>query len=185
VIAKLLARLGRDRRGIAFAETAVALSVLSVTTLAGVEIGRYVLLTQKLDRVSAAMADLAAQGQSISVGDLENLFAAAGEILKPFSFDGAGTVIVSSISKNGANPVKVDWQRAGGGDLSVGSAIGMEGGNATLPADFVVRSGEEVIVAEVYYNFTPWLTPQLAPATQLYHRSFFRPRQGLLTTLQP
>ena len=48
-----------------------------------------------------------------------------------------------------------------------------------------MRPGEEVIVAEVYYNFTPWLAPQVAPATQLYHRAFYRPRQGPLTTLLP
>jgi Flp pilus assembly protein TadG len=185
VIAQLFARLRRDRSGIAFAETAIALSVLSMTTLAGVEIGRYVLLTQKLDRISATVADLAAQGESISVGDLDNLFAAAQEIIKPFALDGAGSVIVSSVSKSGANPARVDWQRSGGGGLSVGSAIGTAGGPATLPPDFTVRSGEEVIVAEVYYNFTPWIAPQVAPTTQLYHRSFFRPRQGLLTVLQP
>jgi hypothetical protein len=175
----------RDRRGLVFAEAAISLSVLSLTTLGGVEIGRYVLLTQKLDRVAASAADLASQGQTVSVSDLNNIYSATSEILKPFSLNGTGTVIVSSVSATGTNPPVVDWQQVGGGTISVGSAIGTAGGNATLPPELAIRPGEEVIVAEVYYNFTPWLAPNVAPATQLYHRAFFRPRQGLLTTLQP
>jgi Flp pilus assembly protein TadG len=175
----------RDSGGSVYAETAVSLLVLSLTTLAGVEIGRYVLLKQKLDRAVASVADVAAQGQTISVADLDNLYAAAVDILKPFTLDGVGTVIVSSVSTTGANPPKVDWQRAGGSDISVGSAIGAEGQNATLPAELTVRSGEEVIVAEVYYNFTPWLAPWVASPGQIYNRAFYRPRQGPLTTLQP
>ena len=178
-------RLMRDARGAVYAETAVSLLVLSLTTLAGVEIGRYVLLIQKLDRAVASVADIAAQGQTISVNDLDNMFSAAIDIMKPFTLDGVGTVIVSSVSKTGVAAPKVDWQRAGGSTLSIGSAIGFTGGNATLPPELTVRAGEEVIVAEVYYNFTPWLAPEIAPATQLYNRAFYRPRQGPLTTLQP
>jgi len=185
ILRRLLARLRREERGMVLVETAFALSVLSFTTLAGVEIGRFVLLTQKLDRAAASVADMAAQGSTISVGDLNNLFSAAGEIVKPFALSGDGTVIVSSVSKNGTNPAKLDWQRSGGGSLSVGSAIGVAGGVASLPGDLIVRAGEEIIVAEVYYNFTPWLAPDVAPAAQLYHRAFFRPRQGPLTTLLP
>jgi Flp pilus assembly protein TadG len=182
---RFFARLVNDTRGLVFAETAISLSVLSFTILAGLEVGRYVLLTQKLDRAVSSVADITAQGTSVSVADLDNVFAAATEIIKPFSFSGTGTVIISSVSATGANPPVVDWQRAGGGSISIGSVIGIAGGNATLPADITVRSGEEVIVSEIYYNFTPWLAPQVAPATQLYHRAFYRPRQGPLTTLLP
>jgi Flp pilus assembly protein TadG len=83
ILRRLLARLRREERGMVLVETAFALSVLSFTTLAGVEIGRFVLLTQKLDRAAASVADMAAQGSTISVGDLNNLFSAAGEIVKP------------------------------------------------------------------------------------------------------
>jgi Flp pilus assembly protein TadG len=185
MIARLLERFRRDASGMVLAETAVAMTILTFTTLAGIEIGRYVLLIQKLDRVAAATADLTAQGSSISVADLNNLFAAAGEIIKPFSLTATGTVIVSSVSAVGANPPRVDWQRVGAGGLSVPSAVGATGANAVLPADFVVRSGEEVIVSEVYYDFTPWLAPNVAPPVRLYNRAFFRPRQGSLTTLLP
>jgi Flp pilus assembly protein TadG len=181
----LIERFLRDTRGLVFAEAAVSLSVLSVTLLGGLEMGRYVLLTQKLDRVAATVADVAAQGQTISVADIDNLFAAANDILKPFSLGPAGAVIVSSVSATGANPAKVDWQREGGGTLDVSSAIGSSGNTATMPPDFTVRPGEEVIVGEVYYNFTPWLAPDVVATRQLYHRAFYRPRQGPLTTLQP
>jgi Flp pilus assembly protein TadG len=184
-MASRFTRLMHDASGVVYVETAVSLLILSLTILAGIEIGRYVLLAQKIDRAVASVADIAAQGQTISVADLNNLFSAAIDILKPFSLEGVGTVIVSSVSTTGANPPVVDWQRAGGSTLSIGSAIGVAGGTATLPAELTVRAGEEVIVAEVYYNFTPWLAPEVAPAAQLYNRAFYRPRQGPLTTLQP
>src|SRR5262245_46467887 len=96
---RLLSRLRREERGLVLAETAVALSVLCFTMLAGVEIGRYVLLAQKLDRVASSVADMTSQGTTVSVNDLNNMFAAAAEIAKPFDLPEVGLVIISSISK--------------------------------------------------------------------------------------
>lgn len=180
---RLASRLARERKGSIFIETAIALSFLSTLTVGGVEAARFVLLSQKLERVASTTADLAASGQSISVGQLDQLFVASQEIAKPFDLAADGTVIVSSVSASGGSGPRVDWQRSGGGTLSTGSAIGQPGGAATLPNGFQVRDGEEVIVAEVYYAFEPFLAPDIIGPTQLYRVSFFRPRLAPLTTL--
>ncbi len=178
-----LARFATDRGASVFVETAIALSFLTTLTVGGVEAARYVLLAQKLERVVSTTADLASSGQSISTSDLDQLFIASQGIAQPFDLSGRGTVIVSSVSASGGTAPRVDWQRAGGGNLSVGSGIGVQGGLANLPNGFVVRDGEEVIVAEVYYAFEPFIAPDIIGPSQLYRVSFFRPRFSALTTL--
>ena len=54
-----------------------------------------------------------------------------------------------------------------------------------MPAGLTVIDGETVIVAEVMFDYTPWLYDAVIGATQLYHTSFFRPRLGTLTTVDP
>ncbi len=179
----LIARFGAERRGSIFVELALALSFLTTLTVGGVETARYVLLVQKIERVVSTSADLASSGLTISSGDLDQIFAASREIAVPFDLSANGTVIVSSVSVTGNNPPRIDWQRAGGGNLSVGSAIGQPGGVATLPNGFTIRDGEEVIVAEVYYAFEPFLAPDLIAPSQLYRVAFFRPRLAPLTAL--
>jgi Flp pilus assembly protein TadG len=180
---RLLRRFARARRGSIFIETAFALSFLATLTVGGVEAARFVLLAQKIERVASTTADLASAGQTISVGDLDQLFVASQEIAKPFDIATEGRVIVSSVSSLGGNPARVDWQRASGGNPSFGSAIGQPGGVATLPNGFQVRDGEEVIVAEVYYAFQPFIAPEVIGPSQLYRVSFFRPRLNPLTAL--
>ncbi len=182
-LTELLARFAADRGGAIFIEAAIALSFLTTLTVGGVEAARYVLLAQKIERVASTTADLASSGLTISNGDLNQLFDASQQIAKPFDLSDHGTVIVSSVSVSGANPPRIDWQRAGGGHLSVGSAIGVAGGVATLPTGFTVRDGEEVIIAEVYYSYEPFFAPDLFPAAQLYRVAFYRPRLAPLTTL--
>jgi hypothetical protein len=65
----------------------------------------------------------------------------------------------------------------------ISSQIGAVGADATLPAGFVVRDGENVIITEVYYNFSPLFAPDIIQPQNLYHRAMFRPRFGTLTTL--
>jgi Flp pilus assembly protein TadG len=178
-----LARLATDRTGSIFIETAIALSFLSTLIVGGIEAARYVLLAQKLERVVSTAADLASAGQTISTSDIDQIFAAGREIAQPFDLSANGTVIVSSVSASGGTPPRVDWQRAGAGNLSVGSAIGVAGGIANLPQGFTVRDGEEVIVAEVYYAFEPFIAPDIIGPSQLYRVSFFRPRFAPLTAL--
>ena len=60
---------------------------------------------------------------------------------------------------------------------------GSAGGNATLPAGLTVSATESLIVAEVYYNFSPYFFAKVAPAKVLYRPAFFRPRIGDLETI--
>ncbi|MFT5488979.1 MAG: Flp pilus assembly protein TadG [Paracoccaceae bacterium] len=178
--------LWRDRGGASLIELGFAMPILVTLLLGGVEIARYVLLHQKLDRVSSSIADLVSQAENISVADLQNIFDAAQFVAKPFNLPADGTVIVSSISNPlGGQATKVNWQQAGAGSVPATSQIGTPGGSVTLPTGFVVADGQTIIIAEVFYDYEPWILGEITGAKQIYHRALFRPRYGGLTTLAP
>lgn len=182
----LLARLRRACRGSVAAEFAMAMPVMILIALGGTEIARYVLLSQKLARTAVTMADLVSQAETLTESDVTQLFAAVTPVMEPFTVGSNEVVIVSSIAATGGNPPTVAWQRTGGGTLSgEASKFGSEGAAATLPSGFVVRDGESVIVAEVYYDYAPMFTAGVVGEQMLYHRAMFRPRFGSLAALSP
>jgi Flp pilus assembly protein TadG len=183
---KRLRRLARDTGGALMIEMAFAMPVLVLLTLGGVEIARYVLLHQKLDRVASSIADLVSQAETVSVGDLQNVFDAAAYVAAPFDLAGSGTVIVSSVSNPaGSAGTQINWQQSGGGSVPATSQIGTVGGGATLPDGFSVADAQSIIIAEVFYDYAPWIVGGITGTGRLYQRALFRPRYGGLTTLFP
>jgi hypothetical protein len=174
-----------DRRAVVLVEMAMIMPVVVVLALGGFEITRFALLQQKLDRLSVTIADMVAQSKTMSAGNLDQIFAATSSVMAPFAVGDISAVIVSSVSATGGQVAKVAWQRNGGGSLTAVSGIGAVSQPALLPAGFVVRDGENAIIAESYYDFTPMFIPDLVPPRRLYHRAMFRPRFGSLAVLSP
>ncbi len=179
-----LRKLLGDRSGSILIELAVAMPILTTITLGGIEVSRLVLINQKLDRVAASTSDLVAQAETISATDISNLFEAAKFVIKPFELADRGVVIVSSVSAIDGNPPQVNWQQSGGGALAAASAVGSPGGAATLPPGFTIISGDNVIIAEVFYDYVPWPISGVTSNRRLYHFALFRPRFGALNALQ-
>ena len=168
--------------GLASVEIAVALPVLVGLLLSGVEVTRYILLHQKLERASATIADLAAREESISESKISDIFQITDEVLKPFDITANTTVILSSITKSGGSTPIVRWQRAYGSSSTgpTGSQFGQVGETATLPDGFVMRSGEGVVTAEVAHDFEATFLTDLIPDTTLYKSAIYRPRYGAM-----
>ncbi|HEX2115596.1 MAG TPA: TadE/TadG family type IV pilus assembly protein [Alphaproteobacteria bacterium] len=186
-----LRRLSSDIRGSFLAEFAAAMPVLVLLFLGGIEVSRFALLNQKMDRVATAMGDLVAQAETLSETELNQLFLAVNHVASPFDIMGNGTVIVSSMSippparvGDPPNPPKITWQRKTG-SLIASSQIGAQGARPTLPAGLTLADKQTIIAAEVYYEFRPMLISALVPGQEIYHRAFFRPRLGALTALSP
>lgn len=183
---QLVRRFLKDRRGSLLVESGIMIAVISMITLSGVELARYTLLHQKMERIAASIGDLIAQAPTISNADVVNIFDAIEEVAKPFQMGPNGMVIVSSIgASDGSGPI-LNWQRNGGGGLVSTSQIGStEGAVANLPAGLTLIDGETIIVAEVFYTYTPWIYDGLVSNSSIYHTAFFRPRLGSLTTISP
>ena len=166
-------------------EFAFIMPILVFVMLAGVDLVRFAMLHQKLNRAAVTLADVTSQYQSLSVGQVNQIFDAVEHVIAPFPLGANGQVVISSISKTGTNPVVVDWQRFGPGTAPAVSNYGVAGGNATLPVGFTVEAGQSVIAAEVFYDFEPLLFPQILPPRRVEQTAFFRPRFDALSTLAP
>ena len=184
MIRRLINKFRRDERGLVAVELAVAIPVLLTLIVSGVEITRYVVLNQKLDRAAATMADLVAQAESLSEGDLEILFTATRYVMEPFDIQAKGSAVVSSISKETSTAPKVNWKRTYGGGSGCGN-FGSQGSAANLPSGLIVRDGESIVVTEICYEFTPTFTDSASTARTLYSYSVFRPRFSGLTKIYP
>lgn len=181
---RLFQALGADRRGALTVEVAFAMLVLSGLLMSGIEITRYVLLNQKIERASSSVADLVARAEVLAEADLADIFVASNFVVQPFDIAGQGRVIISSISVSGGAPAEVNWQRSFGAG-SGSSTFGSEDGAATLPSGFSLNNGESAIAVEAFYDFVPMFAPETIAATQIYRYSVLRPRFGSLTSVSP
>jgi len=181
---KTLRKFLKDRHGTLAVEMAMATPVIFGLLVAGVEVTRYVLLNQKVERTSATMADLVSQAEVLSEAGLNNLFAAGNHVMAPYDLGSDGRIIVSSIVNQDGAQATIAWQRSygGGGGASV---FGSESNMAQLPTDFVVRSGENVITVEVFFDYEPMLVTPAVTSTNVYNAALFRPRFGSLAAIAP
>lgn len=184
--ATLARRLGcRDSRGNSAVEFGLIVPVLLVLVLGSVDLARFVILNQKLDRVAVSMADLVARAETIAETDFTDIFIAADHIAEPFELGAFGSVIISAVTNPDGDGAAVAWQRLGGGSYAATSRLGAEGDTATLDDGFEVREGETAIISEVFFDFTPLLSELIVAARVVYKRSYHRPRLGTLDCVEP
>lgn len=164
-------------------EFALALPVLMIMLLASAELGRFVLLNQKIDRVAITMSDLVARAETINETELDDIFNAAAHVAEPFDLGGSGRVIISSVTNDDGDSATIAWQRSGGGSFIKASELGTEGETADLPEDFAVREGETAIISEVFFDFEPFLSELIVSPRVVYRRAHHRPRLGTLDTI--
>jgi Flp pilus assembly protein TadG len=179
-----LARWKLGTTGNIAVEFALTLPVLMLLMLGSAEMARFVILHQKIDRVAVTMSDLVARAETISESELDDIFIAAEQVAEPFDLPNLGVVIVSAVTNDDGTGPTVAWQRSGAGTASHASQIGTEGNPATLTADFEVREGETAIIAEVFYDFEPFLSELVVEPQTLYRRAHHRPRLGTLEEIE-
>lgn len=179
-------------QGVAAIEFALLLPFLAILILGATEVSRFILIRQKLEQTTSTMADLVTQGGTVSSSGLDEIGRGAEVLMRPFAFN--ASLIFSSFANpseaigNCINPNVqcVAWQYSPYG--SHGSQFGSVGGIPTLPGGYQVAADQNIIGAEMYYEYqplfplTPRLMPFLAPTT-LYATALYAPRQDLLLTL--
>ena len=175
---RLARRFLYDRRGSALVEMAILMPIFALLLIGSVEVARYILVVQKIDKAAVTMADLVAQERELTDSQLAGLFEAVDLVATPFSITDDGAVLVSSVSRDVDDVARVAWQRQGAGTLSVTSQVGQVGDTATLPGGFTLREEESVVVAEVFYEFTSFWAPDIIAPRQIYFRALFRPRRS-------
>ena len=174
--------LKRDE-GIAMVEFAILLPVLLTFFYGCIEITRYVLISQKVEKLAFTVADVASQNKTLTQADLTALMSAANDIMRPYTMGSNGVILLSSLYRaDGAQTATVNWTRSGGGTLVTQSRFGVQGAVPTMPAPFTFDNKENVIAAEVFFRFAPLITDQFFGTRTVYRAAFYRPRLGDLVT---
>jgi hypothetical protein len=185
----LIRRFAVQGDGVAALELALLLPVLIFILLGAFEVPRALLIYEKVTRVSAEIGDLAARQDSMIASQLTDLFSAADEIMSPFSFKTYGTVVVSSLTQaTGKDPV-IAWQCSSDTTLLLSSKIGKKGDKPVLPSGLTVGAGDNVIVAEVFYKYSPIFSNYVFDggkpfvSATYYDIAYFRPRDTATISL--
>ena len=163
----LIRRLTGDERGVSAIEFAMLAPVLIAFYMGMTEFCQGFMAQKRMGHVSATVADLVAQEETVSAATVDDIFAVGGLIMKPFPT----TTLhqrVSSVTRT-AGVAKVDWSR-GSGMTARGATSTM-----TLPAD-LVGEGESVIVAEVTYDYDSAADYLMPGLTRFSHTYYLRPR---------
>ena len=186
-VAAVLWRGLRESRGVAIVEFALALPLMITLFYGVIEVTRYILITQKTEKLAYAVADVTAQQSVATKANLDQVFAATANIMDPYSTGPNSRVIVSSIYRpanpnNGTSIATINWQYAGAGTLASTSLLGAVGATPAMPGGFTFDEKENVIAAEAYYQFSPLLTGQWFGTTIIRRVAFYKPRLAALTT---
>lgn len=173
-----------SRRGIAAVEFALTMPIW-ITLLLGASDGAYcMLVNERADRIAYTITDVVTQYQTISIANLNDIVQAAGQIMQPLTFGGNGVVIITSVYKAAGKTPTICWQYKGGGTLSKTSQIGSVGGTPVLPNGLTLNDNDNIIISEVYYNFTPmFISANLFSSNTIYRLAVYKPRLSPLITV--
>jgi len=177
-----LLNLWHDNRGVAAVEAALMFPVLLTLFIGCTEVTFKIWSTQKAEKLAVTLADVVAQTQTVAKEDLEYMVGASDNIMEPFDFGTDGVVYISSVYvTQGETVAKVNWQCKMAGSFEALSKVGVTGADAVLPEDMTLVERDNVIVAEIFYKYTPIAPGLMFDEGIVYRRAFFKPRLGALT----
>lgn len=192
---QFLSRLIRSQQGLALMEFVLVSPFILLVLFGGVELTRFMLVVQKLDKAAYALADLTAQynpstaerrAGEISAAEMNaTVFPQMQALLDPYDASTNGSAIISSIRRERTTTL-IKWQIATPGGYTDGETISsvsglspsaVNGAGAGLrdrPATFSGEAAtdiagmlgyENMIVSEVFFRYRPILSEVL---TRLY-----------------
>lgn len=184
-----LKRLLRKQDGLAYLEFAISLPFLLALLLGSIEVTRYILIAQKVEKTAVTISDVVAQSEDISTSELDSIIYAAAQVMQPYTFNTNGYVIITSVTQNGSpsisNPPTIKWRYEGGGTWVQPSNIGSGvGATANLPGNLSLNNKDNIIITEVFYNYAPIIVSNtVISGGSIYKVGVFKPRLGDLSTL--
>ncbi|HVZ01790.1 MAG TPA: TadE/TadG family type IV pilus assembly protein [Dongiaceae bacterium] len=181
---RLFGRFRRDKSGVAAIEFALILPILVLLTLGCFEVPRYVLLWQRLERASSGVSDLVAQAdEPLTANQMTDIFSAAKVLMQPYAIFTDGSIVVTSINNpTGGSGVKNTWRVACGTVNTTGTLGAVNSTPTNLPAQLSPTLDNEVLVAEIYFNYTPVFKTFIYKGSTLYAVAYTRPRNHNLMT---
>lgn len=163
----LIRRWAGDERGVSAIEFAMLAPVLIVFYMGMTEFCQGFMAQKRMGHVSATVADLIAQEETVNTATIDDVFAIGGLIMKPFPTSTLHQR-VSSVTRTGGQN-RVDWSRGDGMEARAA------GSTVTLPTD-LIGEGESVVMSEVTYDYDSAADYLMPGLTRFAHSYYLRPR---------
>lgn len=184
----LLHKLLREQRGAAFIEFAMVFPFLFLLLFGGVELARYVLIMQRVEKAAYVITDIAGQESpatdpvpagavQISVDRVRTeIFPQFTRLMGVFGNEARQTVVLSSVINTPTRGLRLRWQQVsdnilpGITSIVTGSGPTNTSGSACADAPFpgvdvplpgTMTYRENMIVGEVFYDYRPIVTSLL------------------------
>ena len=170
-----LTRFRRDREGVSAVEFALIAPVMVLLYLGMVEISMALSVDRKVTNSASALADLVAQDDVITDGEMVDILNAGAAIIAPFDADDY-SVRISSVSMSLVGEVEIDWSDA------QGMPARAAGSQPTLPAG-ILSPGRSVVWVEVAYSYNAPFR-EITGDFDIEEEFFLRPRQSLTVSRQ-
>lgn len=164
----LFARLRGDLRGVSAVEFALLAPIMIAFYFGLAEFCQGYMAQKRMGHVSAMVADLVAQSDTISGTQLADIFKVGDLIMKPFP----GAPLqqrASSLTRDTNGVVKVDWSSG------AGMAARMAGSTVVVP-DGLIANGESLIMTEATYDYDSPVDYLMPPITRFSQTYYLRPR---------
>ena len=178
---KVFTRLRRSESGLAAIEIALFAPILGLLLLGGYDVARYISIRTGVDKVAFSVADVTAQYKQLTAAAMRQVFLITGTSLTSYSSGTNGVTVLTSVYLDKTTP-KVSWQCYSSSGTGWTSKIGVAGGTATIDSSLLADVNDNVMVAEVFYKFTPVFSNFFKDSFMIYSSAVFRPRLGSLTS---
>lgn len=168
----LTKRMFRDRRATSAVEFALIAPFMILLYLGAVEVSLALSIDRKITSAASALADLVAQDDVITDGEMADIMTAGNVIIAPFN-SGPLQIRITSVLMNGADEVRVQWSDA------VGMTPYAAGGGAPVPAG-VLQRNRSVIMVEVEYRYDTMFRELGVSQFDISEVFYLRPRQSIV-----
>jgi Flp pilus assembly protein TadG len=167
---------------VAAIELALMAPAFVLLLLGGYDIARFVGIRAGVDKVSFSVADVTSQYDQLTSAAMYEIFKVTGASLPSYVSGTNGVTILSSLYLDSSNVQRVKWQCYSTAGTTWKSKIGTPAAVANISAGLMKDPTDNLIVAEVYYKFTPLFSAFYKTGFVIYTSSTYRPRLGTLTT---
>lgn len=178
-----LNHITHNQDGLAYVEFVISIPLLLLLLFGAIDVSRYVMISQKLQSAINTVGDIVAQESAITkpallTNEVPQLMNLAQNMLQPYYESAKVGIIISNVlHENGS--AKLKWQACGGGTLGNISRMGkVIGSTVAIPSNMVLAAGDEVVVAEIYYQYTPLTVGLITPPITMYRSAVYTPRNS-------
>ncbi|HEX7800524.1 MAG TPA: TadE/TadG family type IV pilus assembly protein [Asticcacaulis sp.] len=165
-----------DRRGVSALEFAFVAPILIMLYLGLAELTLGMMASRRTAHLAATIGDLAAQSESLTTANIDDLFDIGDNLLAPFDTGTNLKIILSSVKmakdKNGAEKATVTWS------VPYHATAHQPGDLVPAVTTTQISDGESLIMTEVEYDYDSPIGHFLPGQTAFTYTYYHHPRNG-------